>query len=60
MLRAAALLTVPAPYAAGGLLGPAALCLALWAPAVGAARAAVAPELTEPDSTRRRTVPGHC
>ncbi|MFE4052141.1 diacylglycerol/lipid kinase family protein [Streptomyces sp. YIM B13518] len=44
----AAPLTVPALYAAGGLLGPAAASPALWAPAVRAARNAVAPGRAEP------------
>ncbi|MET7291089.1 diacylglycerol kinase family protein [Streptomyces griseoloalbus] len=48
VLCVAAPLTVLALYAAGGMLGPAALSLALWALAVGAARTAVAPGLTEP------------
>ncbi|MFI2425260.1 diacylglycerol/lipid kinase family protein [Streptomyces sp. NPDC018955] len=49
-LCAAAPLTVLALYAAGGMLGPAALSLALWALAAGAARTAVAPGPAEPVS----------
>ncbi|KOT41383.1 diacylglycerol kinase [Streptomyces caelestis] len=48
VLCVAAPLTVPALYAAGGLLGPAAASLALWAPAVRAARDAVTPGRAEP------------
>ncbi|MFH8448623.1 diacylglycerol/lipid kinase family protein [Streptomyces fungicidicus] len=48
VLCVAAPLTVLALYAAGGMLAPAALSLALWAVAVGAARAAVAPVRAEP------------
>ncbi|MFE2276924.1 diacylglycerol/lipid kinase family protein [Streptomyces sp. NPDC059454] len=44
-------LTVLALYAAAGMLGPAALSLALWALAVGAARTAVAPGPTGPVPT---------
>ncbi|MGW9399073.1 diacylglycerol/lipid kinase family protein [Streptomyces sp. NPDC055642] len=49
-LCVAAPLTVLALYAAGGMLGPAVLSLALWALAAGAARSAVAPALTGPVS----------
>ncbi|MFI2506490.1 diacylglycerol/lipid kinase family protein [Streptomyces sp. NPDC018972] len=49
-LCVAAPLTVLALYAAGGMLGPAALSLALWALAVGAARTAVASGRAEPVS----------
>ncbi|GGW37974.1 diacylglycerol/lipid kinase family protein [Streptomyces griseoloalbus] len=48
VLCVAAPLTVLALYAAGGMLGPAALSLALWAVAVGTARRAVAPGPTAP------------
>lgn len=48
VLCVAAPLTVLALYAAGGMLGPAALSLALWALAVGVARTAVAPGPAEP------------
>ncbi|WP_037872416.1 diacylglycerol/lipid kinase family protein [Streptomyces sp. NRRL S-37] len=41
-------LTVLALYAAGGMLGPAAVSLALWALAAGAARNAVAPGTADP------------